>query len=129
MSKRSDPLSQAIPHDDAEDCVALWRAVLLQAFMDLLAPSFPRSNASLARTMRDQQVTAARWLRGRCFDFQQVCAFAAIDPDRVSLMTTRALFALAHNDPKEIRKLRRAATLMLDSHPARGSTLMNYGRE
>lgn len=54
---------------------ALWRAVVAQAFQDMIAPSSNRPS----RTIRIQ-AEAQRWLTEDSRDFRDVCEYADMEP-------------------------------------------------
>lgn len=60
-------------NDNYKKEIALWRAVILQAFVDLRS----RSSRKLARGNR---IRSRLWLRLSNRNFQLVCRFARLDP-------------------------------------------------
>ncbi|ABD46471.1 MULTISPECIES: hypothetical protein [Neorickettsia] len=74
---------------------ALWRAVILQAFMDSLTES-KRTEDRLAR------ISARGWLLGMCHDFRIVCALAGYDPYYVRRRAQKFM-----NEKKQLNQLLR----------------------
>lgn len=86
-----------------EDCeeapkgasVALWRAVISQAFADACSDN---KEATLDR----QQ--ARTWLEGNSPDFAEVCALALLEPDHVRRLAAKRIEEYENPKPKPVKQ-------------------------
>ena len=73
-----------LPNTEGNPYVALWRAVILQAFLDM-------ASNSLNKTTNGQKHTAIHWLLHPSRDLHTVCDFAGIHPDEVIARARRVM--------------------------------------
>jgi len=73
-----------IPNTEGNPYIALWRAVILQEFFDMVSNS-------LNKTTNGQKHTAIHWLLHPSRDLHTVCDFAGIHPDEVIARAQRAM--------------------------------------
>lgn len=108
-----------LPLEDL-DCIRLWRAVLLQAFRDLLAA--PREESTQADQIEClwQRKLARMWLTNRSPALDDVCAMAGLEPANIHRAASLLNRALKRGDHREVARIRRfvfAALTMDPSHP------------
>ena len=106
-----------LPHDDIEH-IRLWRAVLLQAFRDMLA--VPKTAGTQAEYIECgmQRRLARSWLLNRSNDFDDVCALAALSPENVNHAARRLHRAIIQADYREAARIKRLVFATLISNPA-----------
>jgi signal transduction histidine kinase len=107
------------------DTKPLWCAVIEQALIDATEPLSSRL------IVRLEQIRAREWLTKPNRDFEDVCAFAGIEPDKVRAVATQRITEASKHDREQvtIQRPARQPRNTLHHHDGRSLTIPQWEAE